>query len=430
MPDKGIVDIHCKPEYAKSGVFLKTRLRKMDQLNFFAPSSWSVSDITHYLRVIFTKDQVLQDIWILGEVSNLSRPSSGHIYFSLKDAHASLRCVMWRNTGQQQKWLPQDGDGIEVHGSIDIYEAGGQYQLYVDQIRPAGEGVLFQEFLHLKNKLEQEGLFDPERKKAIPKFPRRIGIVTSPTGAAIQDLLTTIKRRYPLTEVVLSPTAVQGENAAQEIVFALNAIQTLAKPDLIILARGGGSIEDLMPFNSEIVARAIAASLIPIITGIGHETDFTIADFTSDLRAATPTAAAELSTPDGEELSLTVMNYSINLDQAVNNYLVKTRNNLDSFLVNLNFYSPRIKLRDNKQRIDNLTHRLIYSSNNQMQLKRTKLDAYIQKFMTLNPTSILKRGYSIVSDQQGMLVKKIQQVNKDDHIFIQVSDGKFSASVE
>jgi exodeoxyribonuclease VII large subunit len=402
----------------------------MDQLNFFTPTTWSVSDITHYLREILTNDQILQDIWILGEVSNLSRPSSGHIYFTLKDAHASLRCAMWRSTTQQQKWLPKEGDAIEVHGLIDIYEAGGQYQLYADLIRPAGEGVLFQKFLRLKNKLEQEGLFDPDRKKAIPKFPHCIGIVTSPTGAAIQDILTTIKRRYPLVEVVLSPTAVQGENAAQEIVSALYQLQTLTQPDLIILARGGGSIEDLMPFNSEIVARAIAASSIPIITGIGHETDFTIADFTSDLRAATPTAAAELATPDGEELRFTVTNYSLNLNQSFHKYLVEKRNNLNAFLSNLNFFSPRIKLRDNRQRIDDLTHRLIYSSNYQMQLERTKLNACIQKFESLNPASILERGYSIVSDQYGNLVKKLQQVKKDDHISIQVSDGKFSASVE
>ena len=268
------------------------------------PVSWSVTDLTRYLRELLESDELLQDVWVKGEVSNFSRPASGHLYFTLKDSSASLRCVMWRNAVIRQSFTPRDGDAIEVHGSISIYEVGGQYQLYADIFRPAGEGALYQEFLRLKAKLEAEGLFAPERKRPIPPKPKRIGIVTSPTGAALQDMLNTLQRRYPLVEVVLAPTPVQGDEAPARIIAALQNVAEIAHPDVIILARGGGSIEDLWAFNDERVARAIAASPIPVITGVGHETDFTIADFVADLRAPTPTAAAELATPNQADLRL------------------------------------------------------------------------------------------------------------------------------
>ena len=265
----------------------------MSQIPLFShqiPVSWSVTDLTRYLRELLESDELLQDVWVQGEVSNLSRPASGHLYLTLKDDSASLRCVMWRNAVLRQGFVPRDGDAIQVHGAISIYEAGGQYQLYADIFRPAGEGALFQEFLRLKALLETEGLFDPQRKRPIPSRPRCIGIVTSPTGAALQDMLNTLKRRYPLVEVVLAPTPVQGDAAPLGIITALHDVVRVANPDVIILARGGGSIEDLWAFNDERVARAIAASPVPVITGVGHETDFTIADFVSDLRAPTPTA--------------------------------------------------------------------------------------------------------------------------------------------
>ena len=248
------------------------------------PASWTVTDLNRYLRQLLESDEHLQDIWVTGEVSNFSRPASGHIYFTLKDSSASLRCVMWRNTAQRQSFLPRDGEAIDVHGAISVYEAGGQYQLYADVFRQAGEGALYQEFLRLKAMLEAEGLFAPERKRPIPTRPNRIGIVTSATGAALQDMLNTLRRRYPLVEVVLAPTPVQGDEAPPKIVAALHDLARLANPDVILLARGGGSIEDLWAFNDEAVARAIAASPVPVITGVGHETDFTIADFVSDLR--------------------------------------------------------------------------------------------------------------------------------------------------
>ena len=274
----------------------------MTQIPLFQIPTWSVTELTRYLRDLLESDENLQDLWVEGEVSNLSQPSSGHLYFTIKDSSSALRCVMWRNAVTRQAFLPRDGDAIEVHGNISLYEASGYYQLYADLIRPAGEGALYQEFLRLKAQLESEGLFDPLRKKPIPAWPRIIGIVTSPTGAALRDMLRTIKRRYPPVEIILAPTAVQGEEAPAGILTAIDSLNRVVKPDVILLARGGGSIEDLRAFNDESIARAIVDSQAPVITGVGHETDFTIADFAADLRAATPTAAAELATPDQADL--------------------------------------------------------------------------------------------------------------------------------
>ncbi len=254
----------------------------------FQQQIYSVSEVTGYIRVLLEENPDLQDIWVQGEVSNVSFPSSGHIYFTLKDETASLRCVIWKWTAQYFSIRLEDGMAVDIHGKFGVYEKGGQYQFYVDSMRLQGEGRLYQEFLRLKRKLEGEGLFDPQKKKAIPIFPKLIGVVTSPTGAALQDILNTLQKRFPLTEVLFSPTMVQGEGAAQNIVRALHTLETAPeKPDVIILARGGGSLEDLWSFNEEIVVRAVAASEIPIISGVGHETDFTLVDFAADVRAPT-----------------------------------------------------------------------------------------------------------------------------------------------
>ena len=272
----------------------------MEQLSLFQSSQtpFSVSEVNAYLRELMESDEVLQDLWVQGEVSNLSRPKSGHLYFTIKDANASLRCVMWRNQVTRLTYVPQDGDAVEAHGGISVYEAGGQYQLYADQIRPAGEGLLYQEFNRLKEKLEAEGLFDIERKRPIPFLPKIIGIVTSPTGAAVKDMLDTIRRRYPRVAVVISPTAVQGDSAPAEILTALERLNQHTQPDVIRVGRGGGSIEDLWTFNEESVARAVFDSNVPVVNAVGHEVDYTICDFVADLRAPTPSAAAEMIFPD------------------------------------------------------------------------------------------------------------------------------------
>ncbi len=402
----------------------------MSQIPLFQPSpppSWSVAELTRYLRGLLESDANLQDLWVQGEVSNFSRPSSGHLYFTLKDEKAALKCVMWRNAVLRQSFLPKDGDAIEVHGSISIYEVSGQYQLYADLIRPAGEGVLYQEFLRLKARLEAEGLFDPARKRPIPKWPRRIGIVTSPTGAALRDMLNTLRRRYPLVEVILAPTPVQGDEAPPNIVEAIRLLNEDIQPDVILVARGGGSIEDLWAFNDERVARAIVASQAPIITGVGHETDFTIADFAADLRAPTPTAAAELAVPNREDLRASLADLALGLNRTIQAVISSQRWELSSLQNRLQLRSPQTQLRTDRQRLDDLSHRAGLGVLHSLQLRRARLAGLQQRLAALSPLAVLGRGYAVVSHVDGQVVHSIIQVQPDDRLNIRVSDGQFTA---
>jgi len=405
----------------------------MPQLPFFLPhipDTWTVTDLTRYLRELLESDELLQDVWVQGEVSNFSRPASGHLYFTIKDSTASLRCVMWRNTVTKQSFLPRDGDAIDVHGSISVYEAGGQYQLYADIFRLAGEGALYQEFLRLKALLEAEGLFDLERKRPIPPRPKRIGIVTSPTGAALQDLLNTIQRRYPLVEVVLSPTPVQGDEAPLGIIKALQDVVRIANPDVIILARGGGSIEDLWAFNDENVARTIASSPVPIITGVGHETDFTIADFVSDLRAPTPTAAAELATPNQADLRLELSELNTQLNHLLQAFHSELKWILKEMQNRLNRNSPLTRIQSDIQWVDELDHRLGASIQHKLLLDRTYLTGLIPQMASLNPVAVLERGYAILTNQAGQTISRVGQVSGGESLNVKVSDGVFGVHVD
>ena len=402
----------------------------MMQMAFFQPSTWSVTDITHFMRDLLESEETLQDLWVEGEVSNLSRPASGHLYFTLKDRSAALRCVMWRNQVARIVSLPRDGDAVEVHGSISIYESSGNYQLYGDMIRPAGEGALYQEFLRLKAKLEEQGLFDPERKRAVPPWPQTIGIVTSPTGAALRDMHNTLQRRYPLARVILAPTQVQGDQAPEGIITAIQALNDLIQPDVILLARGGGSIEDLKAFNDELVARAIAGSPAPVITGIGHETDFTIADFAADLRAPTPTAAAELATPDRSDLRASLRDLHRDLSTAITSSLSEMRRRLDAQHNRLLFRTPISKIHRDQQRLDELHDRASRALAHRVDLDRTHLDGLELRLHSLNPRAILQRGYSIVTLPGGGLVSSIEQVQSGDDLQVQVSDGEFPVRVQ
>jgi exodeoxyribonuclease VII large subunit len=405
----------------------------MPQLPLFLahiPATWTVSDLTRYLRELLESDELLQDVWVQGEVSNFSRPTSGHLYFTIKDSTASLRCVMWRNTVTKQSILPRDGDAIDVHGSISVYEAGGQYQLYADIFRLAGEGALYQEFLRLKALLEAEGLFDLERKRPIPPKPKRIGIVTSPTGAALQDLLNTIQRRYPLVEVVLAPTPVQGDEAPQGIIKALQDVVRIANPDVIILARGGGSIEDLWAFNDENVARTIAASPVPIITGVGHETDFTIADFVSDLRAPTPTAAAELATPNQADLRLDLSELNAQLNRLLQAFHGELKWTLKELQNRFNRNSPLTRIQSDIQWVDELDHRLGASIQHKLQLARTYLTGLLPHMASLSPIAVLERGYAILTNQAGQTILRVGQVSSGESLNVKVSDGVFGVHVD
>lgn len=405
----------------------------MSQMPLFTPKipvAWTVTDLTRYLRELLSSDELLQDVWVAGEVSNFTHHTSGHVYFTLKDGGAALRCVMWRSLVNLQKFLPRDGDAIEVHGKITVYEVRGEYQLSIDRIRPAGEGALYAEFLRLKALLEAEGLFAPERKRPIPARPQCIGIVTSPTGAALQDMLNTLRRRYPLVEVVLAPTPVQGEEAPLGIITALHDVARLAKPDVIILARGGGSIEDLWAFNDERVARAIAASPVPIITGVGHETDYTIADFVSDLRAPTPTAAAELATPNQVDLRLDLSDLKVRLSHTLQAYTTELRWAFKGVQGQLERNSPLVQIQSASQWVDELDRRLAASIRHLLAIARTHLTGLAQRMGALNPRAVLERGYSIVVNQAGETIAHVAQVRAGEPLTVQVSDGDFGVHVD
>jgi len=402
----------------------------MSQLPLFSLPLWSVTDLTRYLRDLLESDEILQDLWVQGEISNLSRPGSGHLYFTIKDGASALKCVMWRSAAVRLPFVPRDGQAVEVHGNISLYEAAGQYQLYADLIRPAGEGALYQEFLRLKARLEAEGLFDPERKRSIPRWPRRIGIVTSPTGAALRDILDTIRRRYPLVEAILAPTAVQGEEAPTGIITALQALNNRIHPDVILLARGGGSIEDLWAFNDEGVARAIAASEAPVISGVGHETDFTIADFVSDLRAPTPTAAAELATPNRADLGSAVNELQSRSLREIQTRLSAGRISLDRIQSNLTLRSPIRRIRSDRQRLDEFSRHVSTLLAHRLSLQHARITMMDKSLSTLNPNSILQRGYALVLQPDGSLVRSIQQVQPGDGLKVRVSDGSFPVQVQ
>ena len=389
-----------------------------------------VSDLTRYLRQLLESDEILQDIWVQGEISNLSRPSSGHIYFTLKDETAALRCVIWRSTNFKLKLGLQNGAAVEAHGHISIYERDGNYQLYVDGIRMAGEGWLYQEFMRLKARLEAEGLFDMERKRAIPARPARIGIVTSPTGAALQDILNTLRKRYPLAEVIISPAAVQGEDAPLQIVAAIQLLNHHVHPDVILLGRGGGSLEDLRAFNDERVVRAIVASEAPVISGIGHETDFTLADFAADLRAPTPTGAAVLATPDLADLRVDFLQRLNQLNNSFVNLISSYQERLADMQSRLSRSSPLWLVQNDRQRLDEINERAARALEHALQLRRAHLQGRQERLLALNPMAVLQRGFAIVRQKDGALIQSIQQVHADQQIEVNLVNGKFGARVE
>lgn len=407
---------------------------RMSQMPMFVPPpppTWSVTDLTRYLRELLESDHNLTDLWISGEVSNVSAPKSGHLYFTLKDANASLKCVMWKPQVMRLRFLPRDGDAIEVHGALSVYEQAGQYQLYADIIRQTGEGALYQEFMRLKAKLEHEGLFAEDRKRPLPAWPRRIGLITSPTGAALQDMLNTLRRRFPLVDVILAPTAVQGIEAPPGITRGLTALnrQTPA-PDVIIVARGGGSIEDLWAFNDETVVRAVATSAIPVISGVGHETDFTLTDFAADLRAPTPTAAAELATPNQADLRAALAELSTELTRTLLATLQTRRWSLADTQNRLLRQAPRARLLNDRQRLDDLLRRGETALAHGLKLHRTRLDGLTQKLTALNPLAILERGYAVVTQADGQAVRRVGQVSPGEALTIRVADGTLPARAE
>lgn len=402
----------------------------MNQFSLFQTPALSVTELTRYLRELLDGNEILQDVWIRGEISNFSRPSSGHLYFTLKDSGASLRCVVWRSTALRLRFGVQNGLAVEAHGAISIYEREGQYQLYVDALRPAGEGLLYQEFMRLKNRLEAEGLFDPERKRTIPERPARIGIVTSPTGAALQDMLNTLRARYPLVEVYLGPCAVQGDAAPGEIVAALRMLCRTADPDVIIVARGGGSLEDLWAFNDERVVRAIVDLPVPVITGIGHETDFTLADFAADLRAPTPTGAAVLATPDRADMKSELYGVQSRLASAMLGVTYQHRQDLDGMRQRLGRATPTRWIQSERQEIDAVQQRGQRALHHILQLRRAHLEGLHNRLNALNPKAILERGFALVLHEDGRLVRSVSEAQVGEVVAVQLRDGRFSTQIK
>ena len=404
----------------------------MKQPSLFSSPKWTVTSLTAYLRELFESDEMLRDVWVRGEISNLSHPRSGHIYFTLKDSGAAVKSVMWRSSAARLALDLRDGMEIEAHGYISIYDVSGQYQLYADEIRPVGEGELYREYLRLKAFLEAEGLFDPDAKRPVPNLPKKIGIVTSATGAALRDMLNTLQRRMPLVEVILAPTMVQGDAAPPKIVAAMDDLMRVAPDlDLLLLGRGGGSIEDLWAFNDERVVRAVAAYPVPVISGVGHETDFTLCDFAADLRAATPTAAAELATPiTVAELQGANSYYSDKLNEQMGSILDTAFINVDDAVQRLSYVSPLRRIQRDAQTLDGLTQRLSAGQTHRQGLMREKLFGLGSRLDALNPAKVLARGYAIVTRQaDGKVVSSAGDVQSDEMIHIRVKDGDIDAKI-
>ena len=365
----------------------------------------SVAEITGYLRELLEADDLLADIWVSGEVSSLSESAAGHLYFTLKDEASQIRCVLFNRAR-----LPitiENGMAVVSHGRISIYEVSGALQLYVDTVQPEGMGLLYLEFERLKAKLEEEGLFAAERKRDIPAFPRRIGVVTSPDSAVLHDIINIITRRYPLVELMLCPTPVQGEGAVPGIVRAFDSLNAVEDTDVVILARGGGSMEDLQAFNHEKVARAVCGSRAPVISGVGHETDFTIADFVADLRAPTPSAAAELAVPSRDELDAQLISFSRGLSAVLSGTIDRCRQQVDDAVSLAGTHLDSI--------VGTYKERLL--------VQGLALDS-------LNPLATLSRGYALVQHAgNGEVVSSIAQVERGDSLDIKVADGQFGGRV-
>ncbi len=386
---------------------------------------FSVKEINRLVRELL--EQSFPSFWITGEISNFISASSGHWYFSLKDEEAQVRCTMFKNKNMAAEWIPKNGEKIEAKCLIGLYEARGEYQLNIEQIRHAGAGLLSEAFNQLKEKLLKEGLFEVSRKKPIPQFPRSIGVITSPTGAAIEDILITLKRRSPHIPIIIYPSLVQGKEAPPAIVRAIETANAREECDVLILARGGGSIEDLWAFNEEIVARAIVASKIPTITGVGHETDSTIADFVSDLRAPTPTGAAELVTSHTFELIKTIQVYKNQLNKLMAGLIRELVQKIDYLEKRL--VSPRQQIQRQKEQIYQYIQRINQSMKNVVIQYRLHIDKLKLNLDHLSPHAVLSRGYSIITDVDGQIVNNVTQLKLDDKIHIQLNHGQADANI-
>ncbi len=387
----------------------------------------TVSEITRQIK--FSLEQSFPKIWIQGEISNFKRHTSGHIYFTLKDEGAQISATLWRSRVANLLFDPQDGMKVIARGAITVYPPRGNYQLDVEQLQPLGVGELQLAFERLKKKLSEEGLFDEGHKKPIPEYPERIGIITSETGAALQDIRSVLSRRFPSLEVVLAPVRVQGAGAAEEIASAISEMNRYGGVDVMIVGRGGGSLEDLWAFNEEIVARAIYDSKIPVVSAVGHEIDFSIADFVADLRAPTPSAAAEMVVRDRSELIDIIANICYTMQGNVDDRVSLLRDRVQNLVASYSFNRPKDLLRESAQRVDELERSLSRTFSHLYQLTNQRYATIRHSLESLSPKKVLKRGYTIIR-KDGRLVASAKVLHEGDRAVIQFHDGDVKTKIE
>ena len=389
----------------------------------------SVGELTSCIRGVLEGEELFRDIWVVGEISNYKAHSSGHHYFTLKDDKSSIRAVMWRSNALRLRFRPADGMRLLVRGSIGVYERDGNYQLYATQMQPDGLGELHLAFEQLKARLQEEGLFAQGRKRSLPQFPRNIVVLTSPTGAVIRDILNVLRRRYPQAQVLLIPVAVQGTLAAQSIVAAFEKMPQFPDTDVVILGRGGGSLEELWPFNEEMVARAIAGCPYPVVSAVGHETDFSIADLVADMRAPTPSAAAELIVPDRLELERKCANLGARLEREMERRLRERAQRLDDLSARLKSRSPQASVVERKKRLSDVERRLMTAFSAKMAGDRLRVAAQSGRLEALSPLGVLARGYSVTRRKDGMVVTDSGQLSIGEELVSYFRTGKVSSVV-
>lgn len=385
----------------------------------------SVSDINRFLKNLLASEPILRGIAVRGEISNFKKYSSGHCYFTLKDAGSALKCVMFRSYAGTLRFMPQNGMQVVAAGSISVYERDGVYQLYVESMLPEGTGDLALAFEQLKEKLAAEGLFDQSRKRLLPPFPKRIGVVTSSAGAVLRDIYRVSKRRWPQVQLVLYPVQVQGEGAAEQIAAGIGFFSRKYPVDVIIAGRGGGSMEDLWAFNEEVVVRAIAAAKVPLISAVGHETDFTLADFAADMRAATPSQAAELAVPDQSEVRRQVENLTGQLMRQMQGAIAARRTRLENILQSRVLRDPQSLLAERRQRLDFLLAGLQKTAQADMQDKRHRLGLLLNRLAAINPVAVMGRGYGLLT-RQDKLITSVNAVAVNDELDVTLRDGIIS----
>lgn len=389
-----------------------------------------VSDINRYVKGLLQNDPLLRGLWIIGEISNFKHHRSGHMYFTLKDEIASLRAVYFKRDNRRCPFMPEDGMKVIIFGNISVYEPDGVYQLYVGEMEPSGTGSLHLAFEQLKLKLEEEGLFKPEHKQKLPLKPEKIAIITSASGAALQDMLITIKTRFPYVKLLVVESLVQGEQAAADLVRALNLAQKRPGVDLIIMARGGGSLEDLWPFNEEVVARAVFQSKIPVISAVGHETDFTITDFVADLRAATPTAAAQAAVPDLQESLQVLSLFETRLKFTLEARLKQEKQFLDQLVTDRVLALPGRKLKMAEEELTRLVADLKKETKNYLRIQNIELASLIEKLDSASPLKIMNKGYSFCRNHRNEIVRSVKMITPGKLLELSFKDGRARCRAE